>query len=73
MTWIVQKNEKNNCLNKLKKKRKLFTDGMNFPKDFVLLKTKKYIDQEPPYLMRQIFLLQWEEIKTKNSGATHHF
>ena len=34
---------------------------------------KKYIDQEPPYLMRQICVLQWEEIKTKNSGATHHF
>ena len=30
---------------------------------------KKYIDQEPPYLMRQICVLQWEEIKTKNSGA----
>ena len=28
-------------------------------------------DQEPPYLMRQICVLQWEEIKTKNSGATH--
>ena len=28
---------------------------------------KKYIDQEPPYLMRQICVLQWEEIKTKNS------
>ena len=25
------------------------------------------------YLMRQICVLQWEEIKTKNSGATHHF
>jgi len=34
---------------------------------------KKYIEQEPPYLMRQICVLQWEEIKTKNSGATHHF
>jgi len=34
---------------------------------------KKYKDQEPPYLMRQICVLQWEEIKTKNSGATHHF
>ena len=33
-------------------------------------KSKKYIDQEPPYLMRQICVLQWEEIKTKNSGAT---
>ena len=32
---------------------------------------KKYIDQEPPYLMRQICVLQWEEIKTKNSGAKH--
>ena len=30
--------------------------------------TKKYIDQEPPYLIRQICVLQWEEIKTKNSG-----
>ena len=28
---------------------------------------KKYIAQEPPYLMRQIRELQWEEIKTKNS------
>ena len=37
-----------------------------------LLLTKKYIDQEPPYLMRQICVLQWEEIKTKNSGATRH-
>ena len=35
--------------------------------------TKKYIDQEPPYLMRQICVPHWEEIKTKNSGATHHF
>ena len=35
--------------------------------------SKKYIDQEPPYLMRQICELQWEEIKTKNSGATYHF
>ena len=35
-------------------------------------RSKKYIDQEPPYLMRQICVLQWEEIKTKNSGATHH-
>ena len=34
---------------------------------------KKYIVQEPPYLMRQIRVLQWEEIKTKNSGAKHHF
>ena len=34
---------------------------------------KKYKDQEPPYLMRQICVLQWKEIKTKNSGATHHF
>ena len=32
---------------------------------------KKYIDQEPPYLMRQICVLQWEAIKTKNSGAKH--
>ena len=32
-----------------------------------------YKDQEPPYLMRQICVQQWEEIKTKNSGATHHF
>ena len=32
---------------------------------------KKYIDREPPYLMRQICVLQ--EIKTKNSGATRHF
>ena len=31
---------------------------------------KKYIAQEPPYLMRQICVLQWEEIKTKNSGAS---
>ena len=30
--------------------------------------TKKYIDQEPQYLMRQICVLQWEEIKT-----THYF
>ena len=37
-----------------------------------LVGSKKYIDQEPPYLMRQS-VLQWEEIKTKNSGATHHF
>ena len=30
--------------------------------------SKKYIiDQKPPYLMRQICVLQWEEIKTKNS------
>ena len=34
---------------------------------------KKYIDQEPPYLMRQICVLQWEEIKKNNSGATRHF
>ena len=33
--------------------------------------TKKYIDQEPPYLMHQICVLQWEVIKTKNSGAKH--
>ena len=39
----------------------------------MLVLAKKYKDQEPPYLMRQICLLQWEEIKTKNSGATHHF
>ena len=32
-----------------------------------------YIDQETPYLMRQICVLQWEKIKTKNSGVTHHF
>ena len=38
-----------------------------------LIYCKKYIDQEPPYLMRQICVLQWEEIKTKNSGATHQF
>jgi len=24
-------------------------------------------------IMRQICVLQWEEIKTKNSGAMHHF
>ena len=30
---------------------------------------KKYIDQEPPYLMHQICVL----IKKKNSGATHNF
>jgi len=29
--------------------------------------------QEPLYLMRQISVMQWEEIKTKNSGALHHF
>jgi len=34
---------------------------------------KKYIDQETPNLMRQICVLQWEKIKTKNLGATHHF
>ena len=36
---------------------------------------KKYIDQEPPYVnvMLQICVLQWVEIKTKNSGAMHHF
>ena len=34
---------------------------------------KKYIDQEPQYHMRQICVLQWEEIKTKNSGAAHRF
>ena len=34
---------------------------------------KKYIDQEPPYLMRKICVLQWEETKTKNLGATHPF
>ena len=28
-----------------------------------------YIDQKPPYLKRQICVLQWEEIKAKNSGA----
>ena len=42
----------------------------------LLIRSKKYIDQEPPYLMRQIRVLQWEEweqIKAKNSGATHHF
>ena len=27
---------------------------------------------EPPYLMRQFCVLQWEEIKTKNPGAKHH-
>ena len=32
---------------------------------------KKYIDQEPPYLMRQICVLQWVAIKTKNAGAKH--
>ena len=32
-----------------------------------------YIDQESPYLMRQICVLQWEEINTRNFGATHHF
>ena len=36
-----------------------------------MVSLKKYIDQEPPYLMRQICVLQWEEIKTKNSGAKH--
>ena len=36
--------------------------------------SKKYIiDQKPPYLMRQICVLQWEEIKTKNSEETHHY
>ena len=39
----------------------------------MLLLIKKYIDQEPSYFMRQICVLQWEEIKTKNSWATHHF
>ena len=34
----------------------------------LLIRSKKYIDQEPPYLMRQIRVLQWEEIKTENSG-----
>ena len=42
-------------------------------KNFLLQTTKKYIDKEPPWMMRQICVLQWEEIKTKNSGATHHF
>ena len=37
------------------------------------IKCKKHADQEPPYLRREICVLQWEEIKTKNSGATHHF
>ena len=37
------------------------------------INTKKYIGQEPPYLMRQICVLHWEEIETKNSRATHHF
>ena len=36
-----------------------------------MLLVKKSIDQEPPYLMRQICVLQWEEIKTKNSWAKH--
>ena len=36
-------------------------------------RTKKYIDQEPPYLMRQIMCTEVEEIKTKSSGAKHHF
>ena len=42
---------------------------------FSFMDIKKYMDQEPPYLMRQICALhlQWEEIKTRNSGATHHF
>ena len=35
--------------------------------------SKKYIDLKPPYLMRQICVLQWEEIKTKKSGAMHLF
>ena len=39
----------------------------------MVVELKTYVHQEPPYLMRQICVLQWEEIKTKNSGATHHF
>ena len=30
-----------------------------------MLRSKKYIDQEPPYPMRQKCVLHWEEIKTK--------
>ena len=33
------------------------------------VQSKKCIDQEPPYLMRQICVLQWEEIKTNNSTS----
>ena len=36
-----------------------------------LVVIKKYKDQEPPYLMCQICVLQWEEMETKNSGAKH--
>ena len=50
-----------------------FSRSVKIVKSTVLKWTKKYIDQEPPYLMRQICVLQWEEIKTKNSGATHSF
>ena len=32
--------------------------------DSGLTYSKKYIDQEPPSLMRQICVLHWEEIKT---------
>ena len=32
---------------------------------------KLYIDKGSPYLMCQICVLQWEEIKTKNSGEQH--
>ena len=34
-------------------------------KSLDLTTVKKYIDQELPYLMRQICVLQWEEIKKK--------
>ena len=42
--------------------------GSNF---YYTTRSKKHIDQEPPYLMRQICVLQREEIKTRNSGAKH--
>ena len=38
-----------------------------------VLLTKKYIDQEQPYLIRQICVLQWEEIKTKEFRANAPF
>ena len=55
------------------KRFKIFFHQIIFRSLFLMVLSKKYIDQELPYLMRKICVPQWEEIKTRNSGATHHF
>ena len=39
----------------------------------LILEVKKYKDQEPPYLMRRICVLQWEEIKQIIQGQNINY